>query len=92
LHFAPDSQTVAVAHSKDVIRLLRVSDGCALADFEAPNQQRINHLAFSPDGRQLAVACGGPILLWDLGLVRQQLASMNLDWDTEQRRASLQRP
>ena len=37
---------------------------------------------FSPDGDRLAVATNGDhVQLWDLRLIRQQLAAMGLDWD-----------
>jgi WD40 repeat protein len=37
---------------------------------------------FSPDGSQLAAAqANKQVQLWDLRLIRQELAQMNLDWD-----------
>jgi hypothetical protein len=42
----------------------------------------ISWIAFNRDGTQLAVALAtGPLQLWDLRLIRKQLASMNLDWE-----------
>src|SRR5262249_8169410 len=45
--------------------------------------QRIHWLAFSPDGTHLAAACWTPhaVQLWDLRLIRRQLAALGLDWD-----------
>jgi hypothetical protein len=41
----------------------------------------VEGLTFSPDGTQLAVLSSAAIQVWDLPLIRQQLAVMNLDWD-----------
>ena len=73
---------MAVTDSADSIRLLETDTGRELASFESPNQQSITHLDFSPDSGQLAAACSsGPILLWDLRLIRDELAAMHLDWE-----------
>jgi tetratricopeptide (TPR) repeat protein len=37
--------------------------------------------AFSPDGGRLAVPIGDVVIVWDLRLIRAQLAGMGLDWD-----------
>ncbi|HEX8202024.1 MAG TPA: hypothetical protein VF590_16230, partial [Isosphaeraceae bacterium] len=48
----------------------------------APDPQPMNGLCFSPDGAQLAAATDGPgVQLWDLRLIRRQLAVMGLDRD-----------
>jgi WD40 repeat protein len=39
-------------------------------------------LAFSPDGTQLAAGRDHIIHLWDLRLIREQLADLGLDWDS----------
>jgi WD40 repeat protein len=80
--FSPDSRMLAVGISRTAVRLVEASSGRELATLEAPEQRVISWLAFSPDGTQLAVALAtGPIQLWDLRLIRQQLVSMNLDWE-----------
>jgi serine/threonine protein kinase/WD40 repeat protein len=82
LAFSEDSSMLAVPYSRDVVRLLDAATGRELATLEAPEAQNINWLAFSPDGTQLAVASAhGPIHLWNLGHIRQQLAAMKLDWN-----------
>src|SRR4030095_2623440 len=80
--FSRDGRTVAVTHSPDIVHLLETATGRELASFEAPNQHGINHMDFNADGNQLAIACSGPIMIWDLRLVHKQLAAMNLDWDS----------
>jgi WD40 repeat protein len=72
---------LAVGISRTAVQLVEASSGRELATLEAPEQLVINWIAFNPDGTQLAVALAtGPIQLWDLRLIRQQLVSMNLDW------------
>jgi len=49
---------------------------------EAPGTIDMTKCQFSPDGSQLAVVQNDQqVLLWDLRLIRQELAQMHLDWD-----------
>jgi WD40 repeat protein len=49
---------------------------------EAPVSSSVAKFAFSPDGSQLvAVQHDQQVQLWDLRLLRQELAQMHLDWD-----------
>ena len=67
------------------MRLFEAASGRELATLEPPTSQYITRLAFSPDGAQLAVGTVTEgIQLWDLRLIRQELAAMKLDWDTPQ--------
>jgi WD40 repeat protein len=79
--FSPDGTIVAIPLSRRVAQLVELKTGRQLARLEAPNAQMTQPMAFSPDGR-LLVTKGGPELLhiWDLRLIRTQLAAMNLDW------------
>jgi len=82
LTFSTDSSILAVAHSRDVVKLLAAGTGRELATLEAPEPQDIEWITFSSDGTRLAVAgAHGPIHLWDLAVLRQQLAGMKLDWE-----------
>jgi len=80
--FSPDSQMFAAAISRTAVRLVETASGRELATLEAPERLVISWIAFNAGGTKLAVALAtGPIQLWDLRLIRQQLASMNLDWE-----------
>jgi len=79
--FAPNGQLMAVTDSAFTVRLLETATGRELATFGMPEPQMISCLAFSPDGSQLAVGGQTPVIyLWDLRLIRQELAAMKLDW------------
>jgi hypothetical protein len=69
---------LAVAHA--AVRLFVSGTDHELATF--PTSRLISALNFSPDGTQLLITCETAFAqLWDLRLVRQELAEMNLDWD-----------
>ena len=78
--FAHDSRTLAVSILRDGgLQLLNPNTGRTLTKLDAPSQQTPG--CFSPDGQQLAVTAeGGVLQVWNLKLVREQLAAMKLDW------------
>jgi WD40 repeat protein len=79
--FSPDSRMIARSKGHE-IELLDVSTGKALATLESPGSSYVTRFQFSPDGTQLAVAqFDQQVRLWDLRLIREELAQMNLDWD-----------
>jgi len=51
-----------------------------LATLEPLDPGELFDLRFSPDGRLLAAVSTHAIHLWNLCLIRQQLAAMKLDW------------
>ena len=66
-----------------LVLLVDPDSGRELATLEPPPEspQDVGRLAFSPDGSRLAVPIDNEILVWDLRLIRAQLAEMGLDWD-----------
>ena len=80
--FSHDGKILAGTAYKRMVRLFDATSGKILADLEAPNPLVISGLSFSPDDTQLAV-CESRVKLriWDLRWVREQLASMKLNWD-----------
>jgi WD40 repeat protein len=64
------------------IQLLDTFTEQPLATLEAPGTIMLGLCQFSPDGSQLAVVqIDQQVQLWDLRLLRQELAQMHLDWD-----------
>jgi len=82
-HFSPDSRLLAVESGAGATRLLDPQTGREYARLEDPNQERAWYYGFSPDGTLLVSAAGdGPALhVWNLRLLRERLAQMQLDWD-----------
>ncbi len=80
--FTRDGRLAAVAASYGVASIVEVATGRELVRLEAPNQQRIGSLRFSPDGTRLAAAdVNLSIEVWDIRKLRRALAELNLDWE-----------
>jgi WD40 repeat protein len=80
--FTRDGKIFAGTHSRNVVRLFDAATGNVLADLEAPNSSEVTSISFNHDGTQLA-ACESrdALRIWDLRLIRKQLADMGLDWE-----------
>jgi WD40 repeat protein len=82
LAFARDGGLLAIAHTLTDVQLVDPTTGQALATLHAPDPRQVAWLGLSHDGGRLAVATAGDhVQLWDLRLIRQQLAALGLDWD-----------
>ena len=79
-----DSQFVAVTEPSGKIRLNRIANGETIARFDAPGQDYLIDLAFSPDGRHLLGMNTERTRhhVWDLWKLRQQLRELKLDWES----------
>jgi serine/threonine protein kinase/WD40 repeat protein len=83
LAFSPDSAVLAMESGYGVVRLLESRTGVEIARLEDPNLDRALQAQFTPD-RSALMMCSddGPgIRVWDLRLIRAQLAERGLDWD-----------
>ncbi len=79
--FTPDGRMVAIAHSSTLVKLHETRSGREVAALETSDPQHITWLCFNPDSSRLAAGYRtGAVQLWDLRLVRRQLATMGLDW------------
>jgi serine/threonine protein kinase/WD40 repeat protein len=80
--FSADGKLVALETMFGIVRLIDAESGKEYARFEDPNQDRATELAFTPDGAKLLSATGDGfcVHVWDLQLIRRQLAEMGLDW------------
>jgi tetratricopeptide (TPR) repeat protein len=85
LAFSPDGKVLAVVLTGLTIQLLDPATAGVLATLEPPEPDRNlpGTLRFSADGSQLAVCTNELRLLhvWDLRLIRLELARLGLDWD-----------
>jgi WD40 repeat protein len=80
--FSPDGRVMARTSDGNKIQLLETSTEKPLAVLEAPGSITILRFQFSPDGSHLAaMQMDQQVQLWDLRLIRQELAQMRLDWD-----------
>jgi WD40 repeat protein len=76
--FTRRGNVLAVGHSLTLVRLVDPATGSELATLPAAGHP----LCFSPDGRRLAtLGENSTIDVWDLHLIRQQLAPAGLDWN-----------
>ncbi len=86
--FAPDRPLQAVETGEGKVRLIEPGTGHEFATLEDPNQDlvppRTAAMAFARDGAQLMTISFRPTMaahVWDLRLLRRELATLGLDWD-----------
>jgi eukaryotic-like serine/threonine-protein kinase len=80
---SPDSRLIAVVEPIGKIRLVRIDTGDVIARFDAPAEDYVVDIAFSPDGRYLMGVNLDETThhIWDLWRLRRNLAERKLDWD-----------
>jgi eukaryotic-like serine/threonine-protein kinase len=80
---SPDSRLIAVAEPIGKVRLVRIDTGATIARFDAPAEDYVVDIGFSPDGRYLVGVNLDETAhhVWDLWRLRRKLAEMKLDWD-----------
>ena len=80
--FSHDGGLLARTVSFQQIRLVEVATGRTIAHLSTLQPLNQTPLAFSPDGtRLIAITNRKTALLYDLRRVREQLRTMDLDWD-----------
>jgi signal transduction histidine kinase len=83
--FSPDSKLLAICPEVNVMQLIRLPEGRALANLSAPNLKNIGRIAFNQDGTILAGSTFDCRLqLWNLPALKKELAALNLDWDSNE--------
>jgi WD40 repeat protein len=66
LAFTPDGRAVASGHVDGVVHLREVATGKEVRSFDHKTNVWVVAIAFSPDGKTLASACGTKVGLWDV--------------------------
>jgi WD40 repeat protein len=81
--FACHAPMMAIVPAGQLVRLVDTRRGVELATLEAPDVEvDIESLCFTPDDLWLIAGSRSRRLhLWDLRLLRRELAAMGLDWD-----------
>jgi WD40 repeat protein/tetratricopeptide (TPR) repeat protein len=81
--FSADGRVLALGGEPGTIQLVDPATGRPYVVLEAPEQSRLLPQCFTPDGSRL-ISWGAEseeLHVWDLRLVRRQLAEIGLDWD-----------
>jgi WD40 repeat protein len=80
--FAPDGSMLAVWTDTAAVRLVETATGRELARLEDPELERAREILFSQDGTRLVtVHSQKGIHIWDLHLLRTELAQRGHDWN-----------
>src|SRR5262249_2839315 len=79
--FSPDGKVLALSLTLTTIQLFDTETWKPFARLEGPDSDLIGGAHFTPDGTRLLVSnLEGFIRIWDLRLIREQLAAAGLDW------------
>ncbi len=81
LAFSHDGALLALTRDRSAVDLMDPGTATLLGRLESPGQSVVAALAFSKDGRNLAVADRREVKLWDLGRIRRRLRDLGLDWE-----------
>jgi WD40 repeat protein len=80
--FSRDGNLLAFETNNGSILLVDPETGRKYARLENPNQDRAMCLAFTPDGRRLVSNNDHMYInVWELPVIRAELAAMGLDWE-----------
>ena len=80
--FSPDGKVMSLWASHDHVRLIDTASGRKLANLSNQLSLSSTPIGFSPDGTRLIAGTRSKIsLLWNLKHIRDQLRSLNVDWD-----------
>ena len=81
--FSRDGRSMVAIKQLNRVELLATDSWKPIASFIPPDPQVVTWPAFSADDRHLAIATAQDLVqLWDLKLIRSQLARLGLDWDS----------
>ena len=79
--FSADGRIIVLCPEVNLLQLVQADTGRKIASLYSPMPKNLMHVAFSADSQTLAVSTlDKDIQLWDLRALRQELASLNLNW------------
>jgi WD40 repeat protein len=82
--FTRDGRLMALETGRGSVRLIDTESGRELVRLDNPHQDALGALVFTPDADRLIGCSLGPnargVHVWDLRLIRRQLADRGLDW------------
>ena len=81
--FSSSGQWLAVSVSSHDVVLLHALTGRSLARFKTPSPPLVFSVSFNQDDTQLVTSTMQGLFVWDLNLVRHELARLGLDWKDE---------
>ena len=81
--FSSSGQWLAVSVSSHDVVLLQALTGRSLARFKTPSPPLVFSVSFNQDDTQLVTSTMQGLFVWDLNLVRHELARLGLDWKDE---------
>ena len=81
--FSGDGGLLALQDVPGVVRVVLPDSGRDIARLTAPEAIRLQPICFTRDGRRLVCrgSDSGLLHIFDLGLIREELAAIRLDWD-----------
>jgi serine/threonine protein kinase/WD40 repeat protein/tetratricopeptide (TPR) repeat protein len=82
--FTADGRLIALESGAGSVRIMETATGRELVRLDNPHQDPLYTLAFTPDGGRLVGSSRGSapgVHVWNLHLIRRQLADRGLDWD-----------
>jgi WD40 repeat protein len=80
MDFTRRGDLIALTIAANVVQLVEPATGRHVATLEPPQLRAIDSVDFDPAGERLVTVTNGALRIWDLRLIRQKLAAMNLDW------------
>ena len=81
LNYSVDGRYLAVARTPYLVQLLDPGTGREMVTLRHALPEYISEIRFSGSGDSVAVVCeSGAVQIWNLRLLRQELAALGLDW------------
>jgi WD40 repeat protein len=79
--FSADGKLLAVGYQNGFVEIWDARAGEELFRWQPHGEREVRHLAFTPDGTDVACGDGGsPVRILHLAELKRQLAAMGLDW------------